>query len=190
MDFFSFEHAALRLKETVNIQTDKELGALLGLDVSAFNKRKKRGSFPEKELRAWAQQHPDLGIDVDYVLTGQSAKQAAAQMLVNFGTRLREVRGERSLEEFAALMQESAEKIAAIEAQELLPTPKLVQRLIATHPEEGVMWLMGSKRVQLDSPITELEAIMLMDYRQASPEGQAALRSLAAFYATYDQNKS
>lgn len=111
-------------------------------------------------------------------------------MLVNFGTRLREVRGERSLEEFAALMQESAEKIAAIEAQELLPTPKLVQRLIATHPEEGVMWLMGSKRVQLDSPITELEAIMLMDYRQASPEGQAALRSLAAFYATYDQNKS
>lgn len=53
MDFFSFEHAALRLKETVNIQTDKELGALLGLDVSAFNKRKKRGSFRKKNCAHW-----------------------------------------------------------------------------------------------------------------------------------------
>lgn len=58
------------------------------------------------------------------------------------------------------------------------------------NPEEGVMWLMGGQRVQLDSPITELEAVMLINYRQASPEGQAALRSLAAFYATYDQDKS
>ncbi len=185
-----FDEAALRLKQQLKVTEDKAAAEALGMSARAWAGRKERGSFPEKELRALAQQCPDLGIDVDYVLTGQSAKQAAAQMLANFGTRLREVRGERSLEEFAALMQESAEKIAAIEAQESLPTPKLVQRLIATHPEEGVMWLMGGQRVQLDSPITELEAVMLMNYRQASLEGQAALRSLAAFYGTYDQDKN
>ena len=70
MNFFSFEQAALRLKEAVSVQTDKDLAGLLGLDVSAYNKRKMRGSFPERELHALARQRPDLGIDVTYVLTG------------------------------------------------------------------------------------------------------------------------
>jgi hypothetical protein len=71
MDIFEVERAVLRLKEMVNVKTDKDIAALLGMDVSAFNKRKKRNSFPEKELLALAADRPELGIDTHYVLTGQ-----------------------------------------------------------------------------------------------------------------------
>lgn len=66
-----FEHALLRLKEQLKLPTDKEVGELLGLQEKAFNARKRRDSFPEKDLRALAQQRPELGIDVLYVLTGE-----------------------------------------------------------------------------------------------------------------------
>lgn len=65
-----FEQALLRLKEQLGISTDKAVGELLGLQEKAFNARKRRKSFPEKELRALAQRRPDLGVDVDYVLSG------------------------------------------------------------------------------------------------------------------------
>jgi len=68
----SFESVLLRLKAELKIQTDKEVGALLGLQEKAFNARKRRESFPADKLRALAQQRPDLNIDVDYVLTGVS----------------------------------------------------------------------------------------------------------------------
>ena len=83
-----FDEAALRLKQQLKVTEDKAAAEALGMSARAWAGRKERGSFPEKELRALAQQRPDLGIDVDYVLTGQSARQAAAQMLVNFGQRV------------------------------------------------------------------------------------------------------
>lgn len=67
MDFFSFEAALLRLKGVLALQTDKEVAAALGMDPSAFNKRKARGSFPEAEVRALA---AERHFDADYVLTG------------------------------------------------------------------------------------------------------------------------
>ena len=81
MDFFSFERATLRLKELVGVQTDKDLAELLEMDVSAFNKRKARGSFPDERLRALAQRRPELGIDVEYVLTGASLTGRQQQLL-------------------------------------------------------------------------------------------------------------
>jgi len=79
MDFFSFEGALLRLKGVLGLQADKEVAEVLNMDPSAFNKRKTRGSFPEKELRVLAQQRPELNIDVDYVLTGVA--QAALEII-------------------------------------------------------------------------------------------------------------
>ena len=79
MDFFSFEAALLRLKGVLGMQADKDVAAALGMEASAFNKRKRRGSFPEEEVRALAQQRPDLNIDVDYVITGVA--QAALEMI-------------------------------------------------------------------------------------------------------------
>ncbi|RMX07438.1 hypothetical protein EBQ24_08880 [Allofranklinella schreckenbergeri] len=59
-----------RLKKTLGVREDQEAAAALGMHKAAFSARKKRGSFPEKELRALAQQRPELGLDVEYVLTG------------------------------------------------------------------------------------------------------------------------
>lgn len=68
MDFFS--DSLLRLKHYLRVSKDQEVANALGLSKTAFSERKKRNSFPEKELRALAQQRPELGIDVEYVLTG------------------------------------------------------------------------------------------------------------------------
>ena len=68
MDFFS--DSLLRLKHYLRVSKDQEVANALGLSKTAFSERKKRSSFPEKELRALAQQRPELGIDVEYVLTG------------------------------------------------------------------------------------------------------------------------
>ncbi len=65
-----FEEATLRLKQQLQKTQDKEIAATLGLSPRAWAGRKQSGSFPEKELRALAQQRPELGIDVEYVLTG------------------------------------------------------------------------------------------------------------------------
>lgn len=83
MDFFAFERTLLRVKEALGVRADKEVAEFLGMDVSALNKRKARGSFPEKELRALAQERPELGIDVDWVLLGSMQdRQAAAAAAV------------------------------------------------------------------------------------------------------------
>ena len=68
MDFFS--DSLSRLKHYLRVSKDQEVAAALGLSKTAFSERKKRNSFPETELRARAQQRPELGIDVEYVLTG------------------------------------------------------------------------------------------------------------------------
>ena len=73
MDFFS--DSLSRLKHYLRVSKDQEVAAALGLSKTAFSERKKRNSFPEKELRALAQQRPELGIDVEYVLTGGTLTQ-------------------------------------------------------------------------------------------------------------------
>lgn len=73
-----FHHILNRLKTTLGFTKDKEVCEVLGLKETAFSVRKKRNSFPEKELRALVQQRPDLGIDVSYVLTGVSSAVTSA----------------------------------------------------------------------------------------------------------------
>jgi transcriptional regulator with XRE-family HTH domain len=86
MDFFS--DSLERIKHYLRVSKDQEVAEALGMSKTAFSERKKRGSFPEKELRALAQQRPDLGIDVEYVLHGRASAMAlgtASQV----GARLR-----------------------------------------------------------------------------------------------------
>ncbi|MGA0610546.1 helix-turn-helix domain-containing protein [Caldimonas sp. KR1-144] len=77
MNYFEFERAVLRLKEIVGVQTDVELAALLGMEKSAFNKRKARGSFPKEAVEALVAARPDLQIDMHYVITGETQLQRA-----------------------------------------------------------------------------------------------------------------
>lgn len=65
-----FDEASLRLKQQLKVTEDKQVAEALGMTGNAWTMRKRRGSFPEKELRALAQQRPELGLDVEYVLTG------------------------------------------------------------------------------------------------------------------------
>jgi hypothetical protein len=64
----SFRQSLLRLKLQLNVETDQEVAAVLGFTANNFTNRKSRGYFPVDRLRAVAQQRPDLGLDVDYVL--------------------------------------------------------------------------------------------------------------------------
>lgn len=68
-----FEEASLRLKQALKVTTDKEVAALLGLSPVAWVGRKNRGNFPVKEVQALATQRPELGLDVDWIVTGTSA---------------------------------------------------------------------------------------------------------------------
>ena len=68
MDFFS--EALVRLKHQLRVSKDGEVAAALGLSKTAFSERKKRGSFPEAELRTLAREKPELGLDPDLVLFG------------------------------------------------------------------------------------------------------------------------
>lgn len=69
VDFFL--DALARLKHELRVSKDIEVAAALGMGDKAFNARKKRNSFPERELLALAEARPELGIDTHYVLTGQ-----------------------------------------------------------------------------------------------------------------------
>lgn len=65
-----FKEATLRLKQQLKVTEDKQVAELLGMSPRAWAGRKRRDSFPEKELYALAAKRPELGLDVHYVLTG------------------------------------------------------------------------------------------------------------------------
>lgn len=69
-----FDQQLMRLKSMLGVTGDQDVAALLDMSKAAFSDRKKRDSFPEEKLRALAQRRPDLPIDVDYVLNGETAR--------------------------------------------------------------------------------------------------------------------
>lgn len=75
----SFDEIALRLKQELKLTKDKELAQALGMGARAWSGRKVRNSFPEDKLYALAAKRPELGIDVQYVLTGVSFQNVAEQ---------------------------------------------------------------------------------------------------------------
>lgn len=179
----SFEQALLRLKERVGVQSDKELAALLGLSPTAFSDRKKRNAFPEDKLRALVQQRPDLGIDVDYVLTGRTRAQIQAAV-VGLPARLRELRGERSVEEMADLLDVPAETWRGAENGQV--GPELPKRIIQRMDVDPT-WLLAGEPQKIDGELSYVEVVLIQNYRNASDEGRALLRQMAAASANYNR---
>jgi Bacteriophage CI repressor helix-turn-helix domain len=68
-----FDQASLRLKQHLGLTQDKDVAAALGISARAWAGRKDRDNFPTKELRLLAAQRPELGLDVDWIVTGTSA---------------------------------------------------------------------------------------------------------------------
>ncbi len=73
-----FDAQVLRLKQTLKVVADQDVAAAIGMTKAAFSERKKRGSFPTKEVFALAAQRPELGLDVDWIVTGSSNKMETA----------------------------------------------------------------------------------------------------------------
>lgn len=96
MDIFS--DFLNRFKKQVGVSKDKEIAELLGMSVTAFAERKKRGSVPIKEIFELARQRPGLEIDPDWVVTGVSKKLETGSI------------AERHLVECYRLMSESDKK--------------------------------------------------------------------------------
>lgn len=70
----NFEEATNRLKTQLRVRDDKEASEALGISATAWAMRKKRDSFPTKEVFALAAQRPDLALDPDWIVTGLSNK--------------------------------------------------------------------------------------------------------------------
>lgn len=66
-----------RLKIALGKSKDVEVADALGMAKTALAERKRRGSFPDRELYALAAKRPDLKIDVAYVLTGITSESHA-----------------------------------------------------------------------------------------------------------------
>ena len=64
-----------RIKQELDLKQDKDVANFLGLEIKAFSARKARNSVPEDKLRLAAIAHPDMKIDVDYILTGTRSGQ-------------------------------------------------------------------------------------------------------------------
>lgn len=65
-----FDRQLIRLKDALGVTEDQEVAKALGLSKAAFSDRKKRGVFPDDKLFTLSMKHPELSIDVYFVLTG------------------------------------------------------------------------------------------------------------------------
>lgn len=180
-----FAQALLRMKEQLGIESDKAIAEVLGLSPTGFADRKRRGAFPEDKLFALATKRPELGIDVHYVLHGESAKDTAAKMLLAFPGRVRDQRGSVPAAEFAARLGVGVEELVAVEAGQRKPSPDFHKRFVANFPDMSPVFLSGGDEPTLDSPLTHAEVHLVRNYRQSSDEGQAALRHHAVFFREY-----
>ena len=165
-----FEEASLRLKQQLKTSQDKEVAALLGMSAQSWAGRKKRGNFPEKELRALVQQRPDLGIDVDYVLG-----------TTGFGTRLRHERLRLDMDEgeMAEALEMPLDSYCAIEAGQREPNDNLKARLYALPRVDAVFLMGGMRSNRAGHVLRDREEHLLTLYREV-PEVAAAIDTVLA----------
>lgn len=64
----NFKKILLRLKNELSVETDNQIAEFLGLTPAAFRTRKNRNSFPVHQLTEFVLSHPELDLDLDYIL--------------------------------------------------------------------------------------------------------------------------
>jgi len=72
-----FEKIVFRLKAALELRFDKDVATHLGMTKKAFFERKKRDVFPTMNLWALSAMHPELKLDVPYILTGVASPELA-----------------------------------------------------------------------------------------------------------------
>lgn len=141
----NFEDILIRLKQQLGVATDKEAASVLGLTPSAFNDRKKRGSFPLDKLRALKASMPKL--NVDYILTGSAAALIAADLteakreLIEYERTLNVFYGVSDAERPDAELAERAAKVATnfriLSEQGRLAVEAMINALLETNEGNG-----------------------------------------------------
>lgn len=179
----SFEAALSRLKHALRVSNDADVAKALGMSKTAFAERKRRGSFPDRQLLALAAARPDLQLDPSFVLHGETAADTAAKMLKNFGPRLKELRGDRSIDAFADAVHIPPTEVAKLERGERAPTRQEAMSLQEAHAQYSARWVLGGEAPTLESALDHLEIVLLHNYRASTPEGQDLLRRQAAMLA-------
>lgn len=165
MDFFS--EALSRLKYLLHVSKDGEVAEALGLSKTAFSERKRRCSFPADELRALAQRRPDLGIDVNYVLTGEPPPDDG---------------GDETDDEFADRIQAVSRMHELVEALPLDELERLrLAALMSGTPQQDAPLIAEFVRRAL--PPEPAERVLLENYRRCNDEGKAYLVQESALVA-------
>lgn len=67
----NFTNIVNRLKTELSLTMDKDIAQFLGMTKTAFAERKRRGVFPEEALMLADMKHPELKLDVEYILSGK-----------------------------------------------------------------------------------------------------------------------
>ena len=164
MDFFS--DALSRLKYVLHVSKDGEVAEALGFSKTAFSERKKRGSFPTDELRALAQRRPDLGIDVDYVLTGEPPPDDG---------------GDETDDAFADRIQAESRMRRLVEALPLDDQRRMrLAALMTGAPAQDAPQIAEAIR---DAMLDKGEQLLLDNYRRCSDEARAYLVQECALLA-------
>lgn len=147
MEFVDFLY---RLKQALDLKQNKDVADFLGLSEKAFSARKNRNSIPEQHLRAAAAMHPDLHLDVDYILTGSRIHSSLGNFGHNQDTFMKEViahihtRLNMGIEEIAAELGIENERFQRILEGEIEP-PLLVLEGLVTKFGIDAQWLLTGK---------------------------------------------
>lgn len=146
----SFDQQLLRLKQALNTTEDQVVARRLGLSKGAFAARKGRDAFPADKLAALAHAHPELGIDVQHVLTGKSGRQ-------------------RAVEAAASVASESRDDVAVL----------ISSRVRAAEPPTAMQWgshaSLSRSLVELDGD----ERLHIDQLRHCSPSDREAIYHMA-----------
>jgi transcriptional regulator with XRE-family HTH domain len=181
-----FDEQVARLKRALGVADDQAVAKALGLSKAAFSNRKQRGAFPEDKLFALATRRPELKLDVRYVISGKSIAEEVVRRLDAFPARLVELRGELELKAFAKHVGIPQGELAQLEAGRALPTADHIVRLAKAFPEHSASWIAGGPRLKLDDELSDLEVILIRNYRLCSAETRASIRRAAAAGASQD----
>lgn len=147
MEFVDFLY---RLKQALDLKQNKDVADFLGLSEKAFSARKNRNSIPEQHLRAAAAMHPNLHLDVDYILTGSRIHSSLGNFGHNQDTFMKEViahihtRLNMGIEEIAAELGIENERFQRILEGEIEP-PLLVLEGLVTKFGIDAQWLLTGK---------------------------------------------
>jgi transcriptional regulator with XRE-family HTH domain len=123
------------------------------------------------------------GLDVDYVITGKTAKDRAAEIYEGLPRAFAALRGGKTEAEMGAKIGVTAERWAEIERGGRGPTSAELMALGDAFPQTDFIELVtGSPRV-LSPPATGLEVVLVENYRACLPPDQDAIRYQVAALA-------